>query len=379
MLGYPLLALLLASSTAVAAPEMTLNEAIDAYQAACEAATSTAFDLQITESLYRYFQPMSAQDEGRTPQRLPKPELNFIKKSRQYFQDGKYCIELLEQDGKAVDKRGVVSVWDKETEKLFSRAERGGLIRPYATTMPSPYAINYLSLFMVCDGRASYAGMLRRRADKATIEQEDGLIVLSSMPDLSRNDHYCKWGFRLRLDPEAGFLPRRIELYVQTKEDAEPLLTMSNENDLRKFETGVWLPTKSREVINLTMRSPAAAAFFGQPSGHREIVVDLAHSSFDAQVPPDVFKLEFPTGTQVYDQVRQVTYRAGADSRQHYLKSMAKAGALGIEELKRSNPRMTLATVDSRSGSAWLWAGIIFGAVTVAAFLLWSFRKIRAA
>lgn len=306
---------LLASSTAVAAPEMTLNEAIDAYQTACEAATATGFDLQITESLYRYFQPMSAQDEGRTPQRLPKPELNFIKKSRQYFQDGKYCIELLEQDGKAIGKREVVSVWDKETEKLYSRSERGGLIRPYATTMPSPYAINYLSLFMVCDGRASYAGMLRRRADKATIEQVDGLIVLSSMPDPSRNDHYCKWGFRLRLDPEAGFLPRRIELYVQTKEDAEPLLTMSNENELMQLETGVWLPTKSREVIYLTMRSPAAAAFFGQPSGHREIVVDLAHSSFDAQVSPDVFKLEFPEGTEVYDQGRQVTYRAGADGR----------------------------------------------------------------
>lgn len=306
----------LASSAAVAAPEMTLNEAIDTYQAACEAATSTAFDLQITESLYRYFQPMSAQDEGRSPQRLPKPELNFIKKSRQYFQDGKYCIELLEQDGKAVDKRGVVSVWDKETEKLFTQSDRSGLIRPYATTMPSPYATNYLSLFMLCDGRASYAAMLRKRADKATIEQVDGLIVLSSMPDPSRNDHYCKFGFRLRLDPAAGFLPRRIDFYMQTKPDEKLLHALSSENELMQFETGVWLPFKTRQTIYLTMRSPAAAAFFGQPSGHREIVVDLAHSSFDAQVSPDVFTLEFPEGTRVFDQGRQVTYRAGADGRQ---------------------------------------------------------------
>jgi hypothetical protein len=371
----------LLASSAVASDEqnVTLEEAIAAYQAACEAATATAFDLNVTESLYRYFQPVSAADPNQTLQALSEPKLDSTKKSRQFFQDGKYCVELLDQDGRRIATRAALVVWDKEKEKLFTQADRSGLIRPYTTTMPSPFATNYLTLFMLCDGHVTFSEMLRKRADKATIEQENGLIVLSSMPDPSRNEHYCKFGFRLRLDPAAGFLPRRIDFYMQTKPDEKLLHALSSENELMQFESGVWLPSKTRQTIYLTMQSPAAAAFFGRPSGHRDIVVDLAHSSFDAQVPPDVFKLEFPTGTQVYDQVRQVTYRAGADSRQHYLKSMAKAGALGIEELKRSNPRMTLATVDSRSGSAWLWAGIIFGAVTVAAFLLWSFRKIRAA
>ena len=116
--------------------------------------------------------------------------------------------------------------------------------------------------------------------------------------------------FDVYFDPEIGLMPRRIEEIRGG--DAAELTNVLRLMDYEEVKPGLWFPTRIEE----------------EGHGHGEIFTRNVYLVRSLEVNHDVadelFDLEFPAGTDVYDEILGASYNS-ADAAQNVAKDLALA------------------------------------------------------
>ena len=105
------------------------------------------------------------------------------------------------------------------------------------------------------------------------------------------------------LDPSKGFLPVRGEAHWNDRREAQPSWRIESFTvESSQLVDGVWMPTKLKEHIR---------ASTGKGTGN---VYDITVTKIEAgNVTPEDLVVEFPSGTQVVDAIKRISYVAGDD------------------------------------------------------------------
>lgn len=365
--------------------QLTVDTAIAAYEAACSAIES--FDLTITTSsavlLKKPVGPAKARDEHEKAKDSPRVEWtavdpgergwNMVLVSRQYYAGGKFRNDLVKQNEKDVPDKADTQVWDGAVDRRLNFAQRTGRVAGASFNMPAFFGIAYLHLFRHFDGDYTYAKFIRDRMSSARVESEGGLIILSarSTPDnLFRGNPF---GVRLFLDPSRGFMPARIDLTHGYGDDPVPQSRYTNE--LAEVAPGLWAPVRSR--VSVFVREKWSK-HYGQEMGFMEVEVDRPRARFNVDLDASAFELKFPAGVMVHDEIRNTSYRAGAEKLDSYLDQLATQGRLSVDQLRANRPPLRAPSVVSWDPVKRLlvWVNLALVA-TVAVFVLRRQRRVE--
>lgn len=149
--------------------------------------------------------------------------------------------------------------------------------------------------------------------------------------------------FRTWFDPQHGYLPRRVETWLEARADAEPVLTSQMEV-VRYHEPrpGVWVPVE----MTFTTFCADAGEYLGRPTSVAQVVVDVAKSSWDVPLDDALFVLHFPPGMEVTDAIDELRFIVGEGDDGQSLDLLVKNAVQKqkIEPVSRT-PRLDLAKV----------------------------------
>ena len=114
--------------------------------------------------------------------------------------------------------------------------------------------------------------------------------------------------FRAWFDPQHGYLPRRVEMWLQGRDGAEPMLISRMEVvRYHQPQPGVWVPIE----MTFTNLNPEPGPHLGQPASLAHVVVDLEKSHWNGPLSDDLFVLRFPPGVEVTDAIDELRLIVG--------------------------------------------------------------------
>ncbi len=361
---------------------LTVDAALTAYEGACSAIES--FDLTMTTSSGLLLKKPVGIDKKRdsadkatassfaewTPVDPNEPGHDLVRVSRQYYSRDKFRNDLVKQNEKVIPDKADTQIWDGAVDRRLDFAQRTGRISGLSRTQSGFFGICYLDLFRYFDGDYTYAKFIRDRMALASVESEGGLVVLSARSDLDSMVRGNPFGVRLFLDPSRSFMPVRIDL---TYGD-DPIPQSRYTNDLAEVSPGLWAPVRSRVAVFVRDKE---SKYYGKELGYLLAEVDLPRARFNVDLDSKVFELEFPTGVLVHDDIRNMSYRAGAEKQESYLDQLATQGRLSVDQLRANTPRLREATVVSWHPSRKVLIGV--NAVLLATVVVFSLRTKRRA
>jgi len=352
-------------------------EVLAAYETTCEAIPS--FDVYVKESHQTLLAPKDmekppAEWEWVAPGPKEQAPTN-LGLTRQCYSRGRYRMDSLEQRGEKIPEGALTTVWDGGREQFLNSSQSKGRIANTARTFPSPNGICYLNLFRLFDGDQTYAKFIRlRMPDLVTVERRDGRVILTAAPASEKLIRANIFGVRLHLAPEKGFMPVRIDILAPGKQG--PRLDSSYYNELEEVERGQWMPTSCRMAIHIV---DEGSKLIGREKSYYSVTVDKARSRFNMNLEDSLFTLTFPPGTEVNDQIRNVIYHVGAETKSDYLNFLASRGRLGMEELAKSQPPMLRAYESNRSRTFLVWFNVVVVACLLLAGVIRYWRQRRGA
>jgi hypothetical protein len=224
----------------------------------------------------------------------------------QVFQRGKGRIEYLDgPKGKAVR----YLVYDEETAKSWVPAQRAAAIdRPPAA--PVMGGMDYRECYRNVVWSAALMKCLRERTNVKLIPPvpDSPFVILETDPLPQANIDLPTFGFRIAIDPRRNFMPAVVEIFRPIA--GKPfMMTRREVVDWKDLGGGLWVPTK---VVSRHFDSdPDWKETFGHV--HSEVVmqIDLTRSSWNKNIPEEVFTLPLPVGAVVTDFRRKVQYVTG--------------------------------------------------------------------
>jgi len=109
---------------------------------------------------------------------------------------------------------------------------------------------------------------------------------------------------RAWIDTERSFRPLKIEKYKRSEKDGRwKLLSQRIDNiKLKKIE-GVWFPVSGERQFFRTNGTPR------HPK--RKIDIDATTIKINQGISPDAFKISFPSGCRIWDDIAQIGYKVG--------------------------------------------------------------------
>jgi Leucine-rich repeat (LRR) protein len=149
--------------------------------------------------------------------------------------------------------------------------------------------------------------------------------------------------FRVWFDPQHGFLPRRVEIWLQGRDDAEPRLRSRMEVvRYHQPQPGVWVPVE----MDFTNFNPEPGAPLEQPVSFAHVAVDVEKSQWNGPLDEALFVLHFPPGMEVTDAIDELRLIAGEGDDGQSLDLLVKNAVQKqkIEPATRT-PRLDLAKV----------------------------------
>lgn len=116
------------------------------------------------------------------------------------------------------------------------------------------------------------------------------------------------FGFRVTIDSSHGFMPVVLEIIKEV--DGKPFtMTKRRITAWKDLGSGIWAPT--RMVSQHFDLDPQWPNTFGKVHDEVVLQVDLKRSSWNQEIPEDLFDLPLPAGAIVTDFRREVKYVTG--------------------------------------------------------------------
>lgn len=196
---------------------------------------------------------------------------------------------------------------DGETEKGLKRDEQSAFIREPLENPIAGDGWNYLHACRNIQGSYSILECMRERKNVVVSEPDGSSILLETAPRPKGEVEYAPFGFRVTLDKTHGAMPVVIE---RTKIIQGQIFTQRR---LRVLEwkglgMGVWVPVR---IITQYFNSDPDWGAFGALYSEETLVVDVAQSSWNKEIPEATFTLPLPTGVKVLDTRRGVQFVTG--------------------------------------------------------------------
>lgn len=333
---------------------------LDSLEAAINSVRS--FDVRTTTKSEGYYQYERASDGSVTgPMRQLNPPRVDMYVHRQVYHDGFRRMETLDPKTGQVEE---ILASNREYDKLLFKSSSTGIVRSSRTSnawQGRDYEETFRDLY---SGGVRIMLVLRERRKWLRVFESDAgrRVIFEVDPKGGPGVTFGGWGFRVTADKSKGFMPNVIETY-DVIDGGRVYLSRVTVTEFKAVD-GVVVPVKvKRENLVTEKGSP----FFGRSLRTFSLVVDEKQSSWNRPVPDELFKVAFPTGTKVTDEIRQVAYVTGSADPGDNLDALA-ANAKGlITNIRPAAP-------PTRS---YLWVWITAGCVGVLAvgLLLYWYRR----
>jgi WD40 repeat protein len=227
------------------------------------------------------------------PDETPKSEVH---KSRQSRSGAKRRVEGFG------DNSGV-AVSDGKERRTLSAPDKNGsrqasIDQPYELTDAYEDFEDYFALPLM---HCKLAQIIPERPSARIANSDDhGLVVIELPP--GEGKLFDRFGWRIWLDPQHGYLPAKWEL-LYAKDGKSPVLR--DRVQILKFkELGddAWVPVECTRdfYVSFSDGEPHSGEIATTIRG----TVDLTRSRWNIDLPDDLFGLAFPAGTQVFDEQR---------------------------------------------------------------------------
>jgi hypothetical protein len=290
-----------------AAEPVSAAEAMDLLEGSVNGIKSFDVKLEVVKRTFIVREDSPKDKKEQIAKLVAAPQVSR-EKYRQAFRPGKGRVDLLS------GTEGMTSpphqlVFDQESAKLWRRDSRRADITAATFLTPGPFGTYYRESYATLVGSRSLLACLRQRQN-VKLSMSDGKVVLDASPEPGSNIHYPTWGIKVTVDPRYGFLPAIVEVTNQRLKGDEPALAFRREVTRWKMASGVWVPTGLK--CTTFGDDPRRAGFFKEVLNEIEMTVDEENSSWNKEIPEDVFELRLPIGTQVVDAQRGVAYVTGS-------------------------------------------------------------------
>jgi hypothetical protein len=309
--------------------DIDLPQALDMLEASTEGIKS--FDVQILLTIRQFIVTEKRNDTevgkqlaAAAPQRKLLPNEKPQKSEEPYhqvFQKGRGRIDLLETLGGLPTS---TMVYDKEIQKRYYPKASSAIIdqrSSLALAGGKDYRESYRSLI---SGVPLVACLRERKKVLLTQPTADTpFVVIEAAPDPGADVTFDKWGFRVSIDPGRGFLPVLTEIFEEV--NGQRLPRIRREITMWKNQGGglqVPVQTTMRGFITRHEKPELIGAL----SIEQVMQVDQAHSTWNAEIPDNVFEIALPAGTRVTDAVHQVSYVTGKADLGKNLEDLAANG-----------------------------------------------------
>jgi hypothetical protein len=296
---------------------------LDSLETAIKSITS--FDVYVQDTTEYYFS--TEKDESGRQARavtLHSPPIIERTKSRQMFAyNGWRRIEGRDSDtGK---DGGVIVGADNEVERIHFPLRSEGAVRAAGGPSMSDGS-DYFETFRTVTTSIPILVVFREREKEARIRREpSGRVVLEVDPTDVRGMTYGGWGFRVYADPAVNLLPAVIEKYWIIK-GKQVLLSRRTILERKQIAPGVAVPVKS---VTHYFEPEKDSGKFGEVWKKVDLVVDVARSRWNHPIPQEAFRVPFPAGTRVIDEIRDVAFVTGKPDPGRNLADLA-ANARGL-------------------------------------------------
>jgi hypothetical protein len=324
-----------ADHTITAPPRADLDEALSAFERACQAVWS--FDVHLHLRTMVHVESSRTGDRRNnlrllTADEIAKATVHRISHQRWFGQKSR--VDMLQLRDRTLHDGDMVALWDGATETTYNANHAEAHLSPRSLPSVGTYRILYGDLFRG-SAQYSYIDLIRQRSKSAIkVTRSNGLVTVSVAAEPTRRIGRSNLAYDFVLDPTQGWMPRRIDVAVDSGNG--PRKFFSIENELSDQLGGVWIPIRSRHTL---YDSSPKSTVFGQVVGVDEINVDLEHSLVNVPIAPDVFQLDLPLGTTIVDRMNHTEYRKGADKPEPLLNFLAQRGRLSVDSLKSVNSR----------------------------------------
>jgi hypothetical protein len=338
---------------------------LDALEAAITAIKS--FDVDVQVKYEAYFDEQIIEN-GKITVALdvfPAPKIRLTR-SRQLFSNGWRRMEILDpKTGKLIELFGA----DNEVERILYNQRLEGTIRR-AGSPGIDHGSDYQETFRTVYGQIQIRHVFRERIKDMRVRREgEGgrYLVLEVDPTAKRGITFGGWGYRVYADTSANLLPAVIETF-DMKEGERFLTSRMTIRERKMIAPGVEVPVKAvTEYFGIVKE----LGKFQQVCQKAEFTVDVARSRWNEPIAEETFRVPFPAGLKVLDEIHDMAYVTGKADPGKNLDDLA-ANARGII----TNIRPAL----PRPSYAWLWwlaAAVGGGLVALVSLFFYRRRSAR--
>jgi len=279
---------------------------------------------------------------------------------RQVFQRGRGRTELLDKEGRRISD---ITVYDQEIAKFFDSKSNSAVIGQLPESIIADEGWDYLRAFRNIQGQFAILDCLRQRKNVLVKQgSEDKSLVLETSPDPKAADKidYPLNGYRVIIDKHRGFVPAVIERLTEIR-GQNFTVRRTKVVEWHKIPGDVWVPVK---VVTNQFNPDPDSETFGEAVNEAYLVVDIPRSTWNNEIPDDVFNFPLAAGTKVTDRLRQIQFITGKADPGKNLDDLV-ANARNITPYPVTKP-----TPSAEAGS--LWVPIAWGmAAVLSALVIW--------
>lgn len=211
----------------------------------------------------------------------------------------------------------------------------------------------------------SYINSVLKRAP--TIEQlADNIIRINTDPVLDSTVAWSNLKLRFELDTEKNCMPVGIELLNPDKTGGTPGTPITEfRNALIEWKKGIWAP-KSAEKTIYNVGKDGKAYVMSKVT----VTVVEEQSHFNVDIDPSIFKLQFPPGTVVYDDVTKKNYISDKGDKRDY--------DAYVKKVKAQLSGSVNGEVSTNPDSGTMWRRLFLGAniIVIVVLLFFVLRRL---
>jgi hypothetical protein len=337
---------------------------------ALEAAIGTvrSFEVHVHVRGEGYFADNIVTENGKPVIENGKPKLESsvsskttMAHSRQLFSRGwRKIVKLNPQSGEPSEILGS----DNELERIhFLSSNRGSIRR--AGGRGIGWGQDYQETFRtLCDG-VPIILVFRERIKNVRVSREGPYVVFEVDP---KGITYAGWGFRVYADPRVNFLPAKTEAF-QDRDGERQLMARMTVMERKKVGT-VEVPVRAvTEFFSCNKESPK----YQHVHSKYELKVNVAESRWNEAIAEETFRVPFPAGIYVIDEIRDVAFVVGKPDPGKNLEELARNSKILAKNIRPVFPPPT------RNWAWWIVGGTSAGVVLLAlvAFLIYRRRSTR--
>lgn len=349
----------------------TVEQALDMLESAINAVDT--YDVYFVATTEANLKPLLAYapNKPRGPGNFPSVRYVPYENNEVHEKNSSYEREVYTSDGmqrhelasdQDFDDWGEVVVFDGELRQSLHKSSLKGSVRSMSPDKKplGSTNMNYQSLYRDLLLGGKIIDLLRQRTNVSMQAEPKGISLHTDPQSLPM---YPEYGFTFFLSYDNGMMPYRIEVFRGSLDHPDFVTTV---DDFMKVDDGIWVPIAATRQVYA-------------PKNHQllrtvTLKVDPERSSWNKPLDASLFALDFPQGTKVLDEARDIVAVVGKENVGDNIDELVRT-ATNIAPRDSENP--TSAVLAHQQSTSWRISLIAINVLIIAAVLMMLVRKRR--